>query len=155
MVLQAYNPSGLCRLMANTTSKISQGQKKCSLMIKPLRKYHFVTWHFLAVALPLTFILALIQKPTQPRHIPEEDDGFVLKIQNQTDSTATLTIHVGKPLTTPSCLVYVSSTAGELLLGKLDSQSSYTFTIPASNESRTVRLYDPIHKRTITTLHQE
>jgi hypothetical protein len=121
-------------------------------MIKPLRHYHFVTWHILAVALPLTFILALIQRPTQPHIVPETEGRFTLKIQDQTDSTATLTILVGKPLTIPSSLVYLSSSSGEILLGKLESQGSYTFIIPASGEKRSIRLYDAIHKQTITTL---
>ena len=122
-------------------------------MIKPLRHHHFVIWRILAVALPLTFILALIQRPTSPHIVPESEDGFALKIQNQTDSTATLTILVGKPLNSPSCLVYLSSSSGEILLGKLDSQGPYTFAVPASKEQRTVRLYDAIHQRTITSLH--
>jgi len=99
----------------------------------------------------LAFILSLIQRPTPPHVAPETEDRFTLKIQNQTDSTATLTILVGKPLTIPSCLVYLSSSSREILLGKLESQDSYTFIIPASSEKRSVRLYDAIHKQTITT----
>jgi hypothetical protein len=119
-------------------------------MIKPLRKYHFYIWRMLAIALPVIFALAIFFRPDSPDHYRQMKDDFSFGLKKLADSTLQINIEVKNALKVPSCLVYVSATPKDILLGKLDHQGVYHFEIENQPmQDITLRLYDAIHKKEI------
>ena len=121
-------------------------------MIRPLRKFHFITWHLLALLLPVAFILAIALRPGIAERVLHAGEPFLMDIRNTTDSTSLLVITVARPLEVPSCLVFITIKGKEFLLGKLDHQGQYSYEIPAPDQQVALRLYDPIGKKTIKSI---
>ena len=120
-------------------------------MIKPLRKYHFIIWRVLAFVLPVLFIAAIVVRPPLPGNVTNIKDTFVAELRTLTDSTSAIQIRVTKPLALPSCLVFHTIGSREILLGKLGHQGAHTFVIPTPEQHVTLKLYDAIHEKTITS----
>jgi hypothetical protein len=121
-------------------------------MIKPLRKYHYVTWAILALLLPLAFVAALGVMPTQQPDTKKEADTFSAHLSFASDSTMNLTINVGAPIKAPSCLAVLSMPQRDLVLGSLNNQGTYSFIVPSAAASGMLNLVDVIHHRTIATI---
>ncbi|MBA4054891.1 MAG: hypothetical protein C0490_09280 [Marivirga sp.] len=121
-------------------------------MIRPLRKYHFVIWRFLALVLPLVFIAAIIARPSLPYAVPISRDAFHAELKPLNDSTLMVLIIVNRALTVPSCLVFNVTQTDELLLGKLDHQGTYEFFIKTPEKDVTLKLVDAIHHQVITSI---
>jgi hypothetical protein len=121
-------------------------------MIKPLRKYHFMVWRFLAVLLPLAFVVAITVRPIHPPIKDIDDKAFTAKIVANNDSTWVVTIQVGKPIKVPSCVAILSSAQKDMVLGTLDHQGGYNFTIPTFDGPVQLTLVDAIHQKTITKI---
>lgn len=116
-------------------------------MIRPLRKYHFILWRCLAVALPLLFVLAIVFRP--PSHeIHYEAEDFSWKINSTSDSVSVVSISVKNPLKFPSCLVYAKRDAQKKLVGQLDGVGDYRFDVPS--DITLIQLVDAIHQHEIT-----
>ncbi len=118
-------------------------------MIKPLRRYHFIIWRTLAFVLPFSFAVAIIVRPPASEIRGEAADAFSAELAMLNDSTALVTINVGKPLATPSCVVYYDSPEKRTLLGRLDHQGEYRFRIERPAGTVTLNLVDVIHQQTI------
>ena len=121
-------------------------------MIKPLRKYHFVIWHVLAVLLPLFFIVAVLFRPVAPSGKATGNNKFSATIESNTDSTSLVTLDVGKFIKTPSCVVILSNPSREWVLGTLDRQGIYTFVTPKIELPATLKLWDAIHDSSIDSV---
>jgi hypothetical protein len=121
-------------------------------MIKPLRNYHFLLWHILAVLLPLVFVAALMVRPSLPERLSIPKETFEAKRMTLSDSTSMILITVNRPLTVPSCLLFNVSGKKEILLGKLDHQGPYRFIVATPDKIITLKFFDAIHQRTITSL---
>jgi hypothetical protein len=121
-------------------------------MIKPLRKYHFVIWHSLALLLPLFFVMAILFRPSDPSSIEIGSNAFSATIESKTDSTYLVSLDVGKFIKTPSCVVILSDPSRELVLGTLDRQGIYTFVTPKIELPATLKLWDAIHHKTIDSV---
>ena len=121
-------------------------------MIKPLRKYHFVIWHFLALLLPLFFIMALLFRPSDRSSAEIDRNSISATIELNTDSTYVITLDVGKFIKAPSCVVILSNPSRELVLGTLDRQGIYTFTTPKVGLPASLKLWDAIHDKSIDSV---
>jgi hypothetical protein len=121
-------------------------------MIRPLRKYHIVVWHVLALLLPLGFIMAIAFRPPVPVDTLSPDETFVTYLEAGSDSTSILTVVVTRPLTVPSCLVYNQVDGRNVLLGAIHGQGTYPFVLTRPYSSLTVKLYDAIGQDTIATI---
>ena len=121
-------------------------------MIKPLRKYHFVIWHILAVLLPLFFIAAILFRPVTPSWKAIGSNEISARIESNTDSTSLITLDVGKFIKTPSCAVILSNPSREWVLGTLDRQGVYTFVTPKIEPPATLKLWDAIHHSSIGSI---
>lgn len=121
-------------------------------MIKPLRKLHFITWHLFALVLPFLFVLAIALRPQTVNTMSVAGDGLRAEVTSLTDSTSLLIIDVLKPVDVPSCVVYQVVDGKEVLLGKLNHQGQFSFSITRKGEKVAVRLYDIIARKTIKEL---
>lgn len=122
-------------------------------MVRPLRRFHFIIWHLIALGLPLVFILAIALRPDIAERVPHTGTTFFMEIRNATDSTSTLLITVARPMEVPSCLIFVTVKGKEILLGKLDHQGQYSYEIPEADQRIPIRLYDPIKKKAISSFN--
>lgn len=118
-------------------------------MIKPLRRYHFFIWRALAWVLPFSFAAAIIVRPPASEIRDKGADAFTAELTVLNDSTALVTINVGRPLATPSCVVYYDLPENRTLLGKLDHQGQYQFRIERPAGTVRLNLLDVIHQKTI------
>ena len=121
-------------------------------MIKPLRKYHFVIWHILAVLLPLFFIAAIVFRPFAPSGKAIGGNEISARIESNTDSTSLVILKFGKFIRTPSCVVILSSPSTEWVLGTLDRKGIYTFLTPKFEPPATLKLWDAIHHTSIDSV---
>jgi len=142
----------MCHTLACTASKIPESPKYIFEMIRPLRKYHFVIWCFWAVCLPIALGLAIIVQPQLPTNLRNVKNTFQAELKSMTDSTSLIRINVLKPISSPSCLVFSTVGNRDILLGKLDHQGPYTFIISNPKQDVILKLYDGIHKKTITSI---
>lgn len=117
-------------------------------MIRPLRKYHFIVWQIAAVILPVLFALAIFFRPASVAQGNAPDD-FSIAVTKAPDSLWRVSISLRNQLRTPSCLVYGEAGGRKILLGQLDKQGEYSFTV-VMQLSRII-LFDAIHQREITT----
>ena len=120
-------------------------------MIKPLRKYHLVIWQSLAVLLPLFFIMAIMFRPATPSPLEFRDKDFSAAIVKR-DSTYVITVDVAGVSNASSCVVVLSHTSGDLILGTVDREGTYTFVEPTIQMPVTLKLWDAIHRQTIDSL---
>lgn len=118
-------------------------------MIKPLRKYHFLVWRLWAVLLPIAFVVAIIVRPVQAPTRKVDEEAFTANIVTNNDSTFVVTIQVGKPIKVPSCVAILSLSQKDVVLGTLDRQGRYNFTIPTFDGPAILNLVDAIHQKTI------
>jgi len=119
-------------------------------MTLPLRKYHAVIWRILAVLLPVIFCLAIMSRPEYFSAYDNKVNSFSFEVTKLTNTTGQLTVNLTSPLRSPSCLVYISSHLKKILVGKIDHQGAYQFTIPVEGDQAIIVLYDPIQKKEIT-----
>lgn len=109
-------------------------------------------WCFWAVCLPVALTLAIIVQPQLPINLKNVKETFQAELESMTDSTSIIRINVLKPINSPSCLVFNTIGNREMLLGKLDHQGRYTFIISNPKQDVILKLYDGIHKKTITSI---
>jgi hypothetical protein len=122
-------------------------------MIKPLRRYHFVLWRLLAVVMPVLFVSAIWLRPDPGPDYRSVEKDFSFRLHHLSDSTSRIDIDVKNSLRVPSCVVYASVTSQDLLLGQIGQKGTYHFEIEnKSHDNVQLRLYDPLHKREITTV---
>lgn len=115
-----------------------------------IRKYHFIIWRILAIALPVTFAAAILMRPRFVVNQHRIENDFSFSVKKIADSTVQVIINVKNPLKVPSCLVYASFASKDILLGTLDHQGLYKFEIKKQDDQDIhVKLYDVIHKREI------
>ena len=120
-------------------------------MTRPLRSYHFFIWRGLALVLPVVFCLAIVLRPeSRPGYDKMKGEDFSFTITKLSNDTGRLTVELKNSLKVPSCVVYLSSSSQDQLLGKIDQLGSYHFDIPLKAQPVSIQLYDPIHKREIT-----
>ena len=81
-----------------------------------------------------------------------DEEAFTANIVANTDSTFVVTIQVGKPIKVPSCVAILSSTKKDVVLGTLDRQGVYNFSIPTFEGPAHLNLVDAIHQKTITKI---
>jgi hypothetical protein len=136
--------------LAAVIKKIFSHNKRQN-MIRPLRKYHFFIWSVLAVVLPVVFCLAIVLRPeSRPGYDKAKQEDFYFTITKLSSNSGRLTVELKNSLKVPSCVVYLSSSSQNQLLGKIDQVGSYHFDIPLKEQPVSIQLYDPIHKREIT-----
>ena len=121
-------------------------------MIRPLRKYHFFIWRLAAFLLPLLFFLAIWLRPNSFENYQGFENDFSFNLKKLTDSTAQVIIDVKNSLKVPSCLVYVSFSTKDVLLGTLNRRGLYNFEVKTKEQEIRLRLYDAIHKREIALI---
>ena len=119
-------------------------------MNKPLRKYHFVTWHLLAGLLPLIFVMAIVVRPATPLKISDDTIDLSATIDSHTDSTSVISINVGD-IKGVSCVAIVSNQSHETVL-TLNGGGVHKFIISKIDPPFTLKLCDTIHKRSITSI---
>lgn len=117
-------------------------------MIRPLRRYHFIVWQIAAAALPTLFALAILFRPASPPQGNAPDD-FSFAVNKAADSLWRVSITLNNPLQTPSCLVYGEAGGQKILLGQLNTEGEYSFTVVKQLDR--VILFDAIHQKEITT----
>lgn len=121
-------------------------------MIRPLRKYHSMIWHLLAVMLPLCFIMAVVVRPSIPPTVRSEPGVIKGSIAAGTDSTDVVTIETRRTVTTPSCVVSLSTGDGEVVLGTVGQPGSYTFVTRKVELPATLKFWDAIHHRSLDSV---
>lgn len=121
-------------------------------MIRPLRKYHFAIWRFLAVLLPLVFIAAILVRPPGQSAHKYGNDTFSATLESKTDSTSVVTINVLRPVKTPSCVAILSTPSRESVLGTLNQPGVYTFVVPKVEQGATLNLRDAVRQRSIVSI---
>ena len=120
-------------------------------MIRPLRKYHFFLWRIVAFLLPILFVAAIYFRPPVESDYKRDKNDFSFNVRTLTDSTAQINIDVNNPLKTASCVVFLSLSSRDILLGKLERQGKHRFQInhPIDKDIR-IRLFDILHQKEIT-----
>jgi hypothetical protein len=121
-------------------------------MVKPLRKYHYMIWRLLAILLPFVFIMAIVVRPAIYSTEKTGDELVTANVSPHTDSTFVVTITVGRPINVPSCVVILSTSEKEMLLGTLNRQGRYTFIVPSFAGEGSLNLVDAIHQKRIANV---
>jgi len=111
-----------------------------------------MVWRLGAVLLPIAFVVAITVRPAHPSTMNAGEEAFTANIVASTDSTFVVTIQVGKPIKVPSCVAILSSTKKDVVLGTLDRQGVYNFSIPKFEGPAHLNLIDAIHQKTITKI---
>jgi hypothetical protein len=111
-----------------------------------------MVWRLLAVLLPLVFVAAIIVRPVHAPTTKVDEEAFTANIVADTDSTFVVTIQVGKPIKVPSCVAILSSTQKDVVLGTLDRQGVYNFSIPTFEGPAHLNVVDAIHQKKITKI---
>ena len=111
-----------------------------------------MVWRLGAVLLPIAFGAAITVRPAHTTTMKVVKEAFIATIIASNDSTFVVTIQVGKPITVPSCVAMLSSTKKDVVLGTLDHQGVYNFSIPAFEGPAHLSLVDAIHQKTITKI---
>jgi len=111
-----------------------------------------MAWLVLAVLLPVAFVVAITVRPIHPPIKNIDEEAFTANIVANNDSTWVITIQVGKPIKVPSCVAILSSSQKDMVLGNLDHQGRYDFTIPTFDGPAHLNLVDAIHRKTITKI---
>ena len=79
MDLSLYHFARLHRILASPAKEIFE-DKITFIMIRPLRRYHYYLWRFLAVLLFAGFILAILWRPASMSS-PNEPGSADLQLQ--------------------------------------------------------------------------
>jgi hypothetical protein len=119
-------------------------------MIKPLRKYHLVSWATLAVSLPIFFTLSVALRPSD-RSWSFAEEQFEVMTQATSDSTMNVFVKLLSPLRSPACTVYGITGNQKLLLGSVTRIGKHSFT--CNQMVSAILFFDPVHKREIKTVN--
>jgi hypothetical protein len=110
-------------------------------------------WRILAVILPVLFVLAIWLRPASGENYISVEKDFSFGLEVLSDSTSQVNIDVKNALKVPSCVVYASVGAQNILLGTLGQKGTYQFEIEnKSHDDIQLRLYDALHKKEIITV---
>ena len=135
-------------------------------MTPKLRRSHQIIWLMLAVALPVGFGTALLQREqplTQepvgqrlPAPLPNQlrlvdDPAMTLTLRQATDSTTQLEFRVKKALDVPSAVVRVQHQGGWQAVGLLNAPGLYRFALPGFSIHPHIEIIDSFHSHTLYT----
>ena len=120
-------------------------------MIRPLRKFHLISWSILAVLLPVLGVLSIVfRPPNSPAELAPGSITITVREEFQDDgerrdSTSVIGIDVTTSLRSSACLVYAIQNNKRLLLGSIYEQQMNSFRI-AGNVDK-VMLIDNLQGR--------
>jgi hypothetical protein len=142
--------------------------------MKPsLRSRHRQIWVILAILLPIGWFASVWsipapvrQQPVRPALPPpfarilktQTTTGFLFNLREDPAGTQKqIEVFILKPLETPGIQLYAKGAPNghDQLLGALQTRGVYRFNLDSTLTAPVFRLEDPIHNKTVSTVHFE